>query len=686
MSLVVFEKVSLSFGGQVIVEELDLRLAEGERVGLIGPNGSGKTTLMRMIAGEQQPDEGHLRRGRGTRIGYLPQDITVTGDRPLLEFVLAAVPGREALEAKIVEAERELARVTAVGGSEEQTIGAARELSELHEERAHLEQLYAPHEAMQILMGLGFEPEDRDRELSELSGGWKMRALLASLLFQRPDLLLLDEPTNHLDLPSVAWLSGFLARYRGSFVLISHDREFLNEQVERVVSFEPEGVRSFAGNYESYLVQREEERAVLDAQARNLARERERNERFIERFRYKASKAKSVQSRVKALERMGPVETLADRRKVAQFKFPPVRRSGKVALKAQSLAKRYGDHEVFSDVDLTVERGERVGIIGVNGAGKTTLLKILAGELEATGGEVELGYDVHLGYYAQHHADMLMASKTVYEQVLANSGEVPASQVRTLLGALLFSGDDVNKPISVLSGGERARVALAQLLVDPGNVMLMDEPTNHLDLDSSEALAEALFTFDGTLLFVSHNRSFIRRLATKIWNVEDGRVETYPGTLDEYMHFARDRLEDESRGDGSGRDESEVVVVAPRVEGKGTRAEEQARKRLEAKWRAERHRRAGPLEREIAELEERIAELEEQIAAADQQLADPETFRDSERCTALLADYEQLKRELDERTTRWTEAAEELEALEAELAEALDDAFGGGASADSSLQ
>jgi ATP-binding cassette, subfamily F, member 3 len=662
VSLVVFEKVGLAFGGQELIDELDLSLGVGERVGLIGPNGCGKTTLLRLIAGEQQPDAGVVRRSQGARVGYLPQDITVTGAEPLLEFVLASVPGRAELAARLVAAEAELAALTARGADGEETLDAAARLSELHERLVYLDQLYAPHEAMRILMGLGFASGDRDRSLAEMSGGWRMRALLASLLFQRPDLLLLDEPTNHLDLPSVAWLAGFLATYRGAFILISHDREFLNEQVARVVSFEPEGVRSYVGDYEAYRRQREAEEVILESQARNVARERERVERFIERFRYKATKAKAVQSRVKALERLGDVET-TEKRQVARFRFKPAKRAGAEVLRIVGLGKRYGEYEVIAGLDLSVLRGERIGIIGVNGAGKTTLLRIMAGELEPTAGEVLRGHDVRPGYYAQHHAEMLDPHRTVLDQVSSVRRDATTTEVRTLLGTLLFSGGDVDKPVGVLSGGERARVALARLLVDPGNLMLMDEPTNHLDLDSSEALVEALSTFDGTLVFVSHNRSFIRRLATKIWNVEGGRVEIYPGTLDEYMDFCRARIEASATAAAG----PAPIAAAPEAQGRGARAEEKARKRLEAERRAERRRLVGPLEGEIAALEARITELEELERDASARIADPSIYQDAAECQRLLAEYTAVRTELETLTSRWTAAQEELEAAERAL-------------------
>ncbi|MBC8071174.1 MAG: ABC-F family ATP-binding cassette domain-containing protein, partial [Deltaproteobacteria bacterium] len=532
MSLVIVESVSLAFGKKTLLDAVDLRIAAGDRIGLIGPNGSGKSSLMRILAGDQKADSGAVRTRKQLRIGYLPQDLDVAGGRTLLASVLEAVPGRAELDEERVRAEAEFAAAEAEG-EEGRIMSAAEWIAEVHGRLASFEQDYSEHQARRILAGLGFTTRDEGRDLGEFSGGWKMRAALAGLLFGRPELLLLDEPTNHLDMPTVSWFGAFLRGYPHALVLISHDREFLDEQIDKVVSLEPEGLRQYKGDYEAYLAQRAEEEIVLANAARNLAREREKTEQFIERFRAQANKAKAVQSRVKALARMDEVQVL-QKRETIRFRFPVSERAGGEPLRVRSLSKAYGNHVVLRNVELRVTRGDRIAIIGVNGAGKTTLLKVIANELKADAGTIELGHKVKVGYYAQHHADTLDPRRTVLETV-AQGGDHSATRIRTMLGAFLFHDEDVDKPIGVLSGGERARVALARLLVDPGNFLLMDEPTNHLDLASSEALGEALQTFDGTLIFVSHNRSFVRRLATKIWNVENATVDTYPGTLDEYL-------------------------------------------------------------------------------------------------------------------------------------------------------
>ena len=666
MSLVVAESVSLAFGKKELIAGLDLRIASGDRVGLIGPNGSGKSSLMRMLAGEMRPDGGTIRTRKHLRTGYLPQDLDVAGGRTLLAAVLASVPGRAELDEDCVRAEAEFAAAEQ-SGDEGRILAAAELIGDLHGRIASFEQDYSEHQARRILDGLGFAPADATRDLGEFSGGWKMRAALAGLLFQRPELLLLDEPTNHLDLPTVAWFGEFLRSYPHGFVLICHDREFLDEQIERVVSLEPEGVRQYRGDYEAYLKQRAEEEIVLANQARNLGREREKAEQFIERFRAQANKAKAVQSRVKALAKMDEVQTL-QQRETMRFRFPPTERSGGEPLRTDGLRKVYGDHVVLRGVDLRVARGDRIAIIGKNGAGKTTLLKIIANELSADAGAVQLGHKVKVGYYAQHHADTLDARRTVLETV--TTGDLSSARIRTMLGAFLFHDEDVDKPIGVLSGGERARVALARLLVEPGNLVLMDEPTNHLDLASAEALAEALSTFDGTLIFVSHNRSFVRRLATKIWNVEDGGVETYPGTLDEYLE--RHRGLTDARPSATAKPSKtepvrEPVAGAPAVKPVAKPQDDRARRRLEAEQRSQRNRTLGPLKARVQGLEATIERLEAAQRERNLELAKPEVYADAPRRNLLLTEYQRDADALTDATEAWELAVAELETLQAQL-------------------
>ncbi|HEY1556474.1 MAG TPA: ABC-F family ATP-binding cassette domain-containing protein [Kofleriaceae bacterium] len=657
MSLVVLDDVTLFFGDRMIFDAASLRLGHGDRIGLIGPNGSGKTTLLKVIAGQQEVDDGKVTRANGVRVGWLPQDLAVAGGRALLDMILTSVPGRAELDDRLAAAEVAIERGTQDGAPEAELLDLAADVAELHERIDHFDRFFGEHEALAILAGLGFQPGDERRDIAELSGGWKMRGVLSGLLFQRPDVLLLDEPTNHLDLPSVAWFSDFLKRWNRCFVLISHDREFMNEQIARVVSLELEGVRTYAGNYERYVTQRDEEETILKGRAKNLARERERLQRFVDRFRAQANKARAVQSRIKALERMEDVETYGKRGSM-RFSFPAATKPVSEVLRVDQLRKAYGEHVVLDGVDLAVKRGEKIGIIGVNGAGKTTLLRMLAGELPHDSGAIKLGNGVELGYYAQHHADTLDMTATVYETVQRAAPETPPNRVRSICGAFMFSGDDIDKPVKVLSGGERARVALARLCAAPGNLLLMDEPTNHLDLASSEALAQSLTTFDGTLVFVSHNRSLIRTLATRIWNVEAGRVETYPGTLDEYMYSQALR-----RGAAEG-------PGGPRASGVGPpekKADEKARRRREAEARQKRSARLGPLEKQVAQLEERIGVLETEQKVRSAELSDPSVYDEAARRNKLLGDYQSSAEKLEELTARWEKAMAELEAAKAAL-------------------
>jgi ATP-binding cassette, subfamily F, member 3 len=688
VSIVVLDGVTLSFGSRAVLDDIGLRVGEHDRIGLVGPNGSGKTTLLRVLAKEQAPDKGSIQRSKRSRLGYLPQDLAVDGGISLIDFVLASVPGRADLDSELAEVEAELESAQGVA-DDETLMGLAERIADIHERIDHFERFFAEHEALRILAGLGFVSRDRTRDLGEFSGGWKMRAVLASLLFQQPDLLLMDEPTNHLDMPSVAWLSDFLARYKRAFILISHDREFLNEQINRVVSFEPEGLRQYSGNYDQYVRQRAEEEEVLINKARNLQKERERRERFVERFRAKASKARQAQSRAKQLARMEEVETL-EIRQVMRIKFPEVPRTVNEVVKIKGLRKAYGEHVVFPGIDLRVQRGEKIGIIGPNGAGKTTLLKILAGELAADAGEVVIGSNVQVGYYAQHHAETLHAESTAFAEVQRANPDATPTQVRSVLGAFLFSGDDVDKPIGVLSGGERARVALARLLINPGALLLMDEPTNHLDLQSSESLAQSLVDYGGTLVFVSHNRSLIRTLATRIWNIEAGMVETYPGTLDEYMYSQRMRLEAEGQAVAASNSRSKHPPAAPpprpapapavtgsagpagetdASRGKNNRADERERKRREAETRQRRSQLVGPIQKRIDRLEGRVAELERAQAERSTQLSDPAIYDDAATRNRLLDEYQKAAAKLEELQARWEAAMQELEEAEATLAQ-----------------
>jgi ATP-binding cassette subfamily F protein 3 len=648
MSLLHARGLGVRYGPKVLFDEASFALGHHDRTGLIGPNGSGKSTLMKVLAGRLEADLGSVQLVRRARAGYLPQELSELPPGSIIDGVLASVPGRVFLEQRIESAQAALE----AAASEEDQLELGGELAELHEELAHHDELYGRHRAEEILSGLGFSQDGFSRPASELSGGWRMRAALAALLLQDPELLLLDEPTNHLDVPTLDWFDGFLKRSRKALLLVSHDREFLDRQIDRVLSLEPEGLRSYAGNYERYLELRAMEEEHLEAQAGKQQKRRAQMEAFIQRFRAKATKARQVQSRVKLMEKEEIVQVREERATV-RFRFPEAPRSGREVARLEGIFKSYGAQKIYSDLSGQVLRGDRIGVVGLNGAGKTTLLRLLASEMPPDRGTVTLGHNVVVGYFAQHHTELLNPARTVLQEVHSLVPTEPQSWVRGVLGSFLFSGDDVDKRIGVLSGGERARVSLARLLVVPSNFLLMDEPTNHLDLDSSEALIDALTRYEGTLLFVSHNRSFVNGLATQIWEVKDGKVDAQPGDLDDWS--ARQRAA-----------AAPVAVSAAAVAGgQGAQA-----RRERAILREQREKSLGPIKKQVADLEKRIAVLEAEKKQAETQLADPAVFADSGRSTPLVTQYRDASQKLEELYARWEHQQEQLTAAEAALNDA----------------
>ncbi|RKG98562.1 ABC transporter ATP-binding protein, partial [Corallococcus sp. CA047B] len=616
-------------------------------------NGTGKSSLMKIIAKASLPDGGTIQYSRRARAGYLPQEIAGLPEGTVVEAVMSTVPGRDAMESRLRDTEAALAAAV----EEEDQLELAQTLADLHAELDDFENRYGRHHAERILKGLGFRDADLSKPTQALSGGWRMRAALAGLLLQDPDLLLLDEPTNHLDVPTLAWFDGFLRRSNKAMVLISHDRDFLNRQINRVVSLEMEGVREYTGNYEDYKRLRAEEMVLLQAKAEKVEQRRAELQGFIDRFGAKATKAKQAQSRAKMLAKLEKVQLLEERQTM-KFRFPEVERSGRDVVLMEDITKRYGALTVYDGLNARLERGQRIAVVGANGAGKTTLLKMVAGELAPDTGKVTLGHNVVVGYYAQHHADKLDRDNTIIEEVRPLAADKPESYVRGVLGAFLFSGDDVEKPIGVLSGGERARVALAKLLLTPSNFLLMDEPTNHLDLDSSEMLIEALKLYGGTLLFVSHNRSFINGLCTHVWEVADGKLTSHPGNLDEYLyHQEQQRLAAEG---------AENITSGGKGTGAGAATvSEKERKRLEAEARQRRSVVEGPIKKEIAKLEERIAKVETEQKEREAQLADPVLYNDFARAKPLMDGHRAGKEELEDLYARWEVAQEKLAAAQA---------------------
>lgn len=658
MSLLAADDLHLSFGPRSIFDGVSLSIEPNDRLGIVGPNGAGKSTLLKILAGATAADAGQVTRSKGIRVGYLAQEHGDPGDGSLLDSVLRTAPGKDQVEGRLQQVQEDLHTES----DESIQLGLAQSLADLTAQLNALEEDFATHRAQRILVGLGFSQKDFLQPVREFSGGWRMRAALAALLFQKPDVLLLDEPTNHLDMPSVRWLSHFLKTVRHAVVLTCHDRAFLNAHVTRVASLELEGVRTFRGDYDAYLVQREIDLEHLGRRIEKDAQRKKELEAFVERFRAKATKARQAQSRAKMLERMeSDQQELPQLRRPISIEFPECVRTGDPTVAIEGLKFGYPNKPIFDNVNLMVRRGDRIAIMGANGMGKTTLLRLVGSELKAQGGEIKLGRNAELSYFAQHHADQLTSGRTVLEEVWASQPELSQTRVRSMLGAFLFGGDDVDKPVDVLSGGEKARVALAKILTAPGNLLLMDEPTNHLDTESADKLTESLEAYDGTILFVSHNLDFARRLSTVVWDVQPGGVETYPGSLGDYLEHL-DQLEAQKDAELGGKP-SEAHV------GGGDKASRIAARKEKKAQEAEQRKRLNAAVRAISGLETKISDFEDEMATLEVALADPETHADPKLSRETSVRYDAVKIGLETAMEQWAEKEAEKEVLEAAAGE-----------------
>jgi len=563
--MLTISQVTKSFGARTLFSDVSLQVNRGNRIGLIGPNGAGKSTLFSLILGQDSPDEGIIALQKSARIGYLPQESLPAGKETILELAM-------------------------FGGSVNS--GSVEIVEDLDHQREA--------KAKRILSGLAFRERDFTRPAAEFSGGWIIRAHLARLLVAEPDLLLLDEPTNHLDLQSVGWLQNYLREYTGAIVLVSHDRAFLNAIVRKIIEFDRGKLLHYQGDYEAYLGQRTARREQQLAAFKNQQREIAKLQTFIDRFGAKNTKAAQAQSKRKQIERMEKIEAPEPETASVHFRFPQPARSGARVLELKHVEHAYGELLVYRNFNLTIERGQKTVLVGANGAGKSTLLKLLAGVLPLQKGERTLGYNVELGYYSQHRAEMFDLRRTVLAEASDIANPPNEQAVRSILGAFLFRGDDVFKPVSVLSGGEKSRLALAKLLLAPPSLLLMDEPTTHLDMPSIEALVAALRQYQGTLLFISHDAYFIRQIATSVFQVQDGLVTLYPGDYDYYL--------DKSARDAAGLAGTDAITNSE-SRSAGSQNEKE-RKRREAAERQAKYQLRQELKSRLSEVEKRIVALE----------------------------------------------------------------------------
>jgi len=657
--MITLNHVQKQFGGRVIFKDCSLQIGVRDRIGLIGPNGSGKTTLFRMILGEESFDHGEILIAKGVKMGYLPQEvISFRGDTVLGE-VLKSVSSITTLQDKMKILEEELASIDDPKAQEK----LAKEHGKLHEHYTLLGGYGLEAEAKQILNGLGFREMDFNRLTDELSGGWLMRIALSKILLQSPDLLLLDEPTNHLDLESLIWLENFLVNYPGAMVIVSHDRVFLNHLIDRIAEIEGEKIDLYHGDYDHYLEERENRREILEATFKTQQKKIEQTERFIERFRAKNTKSSQVQSRIKMLEKIERIELPKERREI-RFEFPAPKRSGHRVIEVKNLHKRYEETVVYRGVDFILFRGDKVALVGPNGAGKSTLLKILAGVLDCEKGEVVLGKDVTRAYFAQHQFDLLRPENTVFEELLSIATDESQTQLRTLLGTFLFSGEEIEKKVSVLSGGEKSRLVLAKMLLKPANLLLLDEPTSHLDIASRNVLEMALKQFQGTICLITHDRHLINQIADKVIEIDQGMLNVYPGNYDDYLY---------KKQQAAGAEKEVKVKVKVKVKVEVEKEEKSIQKKSKFIAKEERRKRAQEMDqfrKQISGLEKRFQEAEKSLQEAtqkldylNQRLSDPNLYLNQKETYETVQAHKQVKEQVRQLTQLWEFLALELEEM-----------------------
>lgn len=644
--------VSLQFGGKYLFKDVNYKISSGDKISLVGANGTGKSSLLKIISGLLPPESGNIAKQKRISIGYLPQDHVTHSGKTLLQEASTALSDIIELQNKESELTEALNNQNL---TDDEQMDLAHQLGEVHHMLEGLDSYSSQSKVEKILIGLGFEESDFERYTDEFSGGWQMRIALAKILISQNDILLLDEPTNHLDIDSLEWLIDFLKAYKGGLLIVSHDKNFVNQVTNRTLEIFLGKFYTFKGDYDSYIKYKIERDELSVHQFEQQQKKIKETQKFIERFRYKATKSRQVQSRIKQLDKVELIELPEDKSEI-NIRFPEPPQSGRTPLKLQSIFKSYGDKKVFEGINFEIEKGEKIAFVGPNGAGKSTLAKIIAGVIDYNSGERILGHNAILSYYAQDVADNLNPDLEIIETVDGIAEEKTIGQLRSLLGSFLFSGDDVFKKVGVLSGGEKSRIALCKILLTKANFIILDEPTNHLDYTSKLILQKALLDFKGTLILVSHDVDFLRPIATKVIDIRKGNLKTYLGGID-YFFSKRDFSSLER--DGSTKLKENKTVVNP--------VNRKEQKRIEAELRQQKHIATKDLIKEISKWEEKINLKEIEIKNLENMLADPAIYNDGIVAKETTSKFNKAKSELDSATQKWEELTEKLLEIESQF-------------------